>query len=435
MTETWRRWLAVAVVLAALGPGAPALAQTPAPTEKKEEEKGPQTLWDALFPPASPVAQSPAAAEKKEEKAQTLWDEFKLFAYIENSYTFNLTGAGRDATNELRFYDFDEGWTFNMAEFSIKKDPTEKNWWGMGLVVTAGLDAQKNHSLGIFRGTTDTFPFRNTPWFDLQEAYGSVMLPVGNGLILKGGKFVTLLGFEAIESPNNLNFSRGYLYTLAIPLTHTGGLIQYKFTDWFTLLVGGVLGWDNSKENNGAPSATGQFQFSPAKGLIANFEWIVGPEQADNNKNLRYVLDWVVMYTGIDKLTLGLNVDYGHEEKEAFLTSLDTRSNTDASWYGFAGYVAYDWTDWFRTSLRQEYFKDANGARTGFGNTLNLFSTTLTAQFKIWKGLVARVEYRHDQADEKVFKARTTRPDASGGVVPQSKHMDTISLSLYYSFF
>ena len=59
----------------------------------------------------------------------------------------------------------------------------------------------------------------------------------------------------------------------------------------------------------------------------------------------------------------------------------------------------------------------------------------MTAQFKIWKGLNARVEYRHDSADEKVFKARTTRPDASGGVVPQSKSLDTISLSLFYSFF
>ena len=96
----------------------------------------------------------------------------KLFAYIENSYTFNLTGAGRGGTNELRFYDYDEGYTFNTAEFSIKKDPTERYWWGYGLVLSAGLDAQKNHSLGIFRDDDDTFAFRNTPKVDLQEAYG-----------------------------------------------------------------------------------------------------------------------------------------------------------------------------------------------------------------------------------------------------------------------
>jgi hypothetical protein len=104
--------------------------------------------------------------------------------------------------------------------------------------VTAGIDSQKNHSLGIFRGTNDTFPFRNTHKYDLQEAYVSFLLPLGDGLIVKGGKFVTLLGYEVIESPNNLNFSRGYLFALAIPLTHTGGLLSYTFGEQFSVTAG-----------------------------------------------------------------------------------------------------------------------------------------------------------------------------------------------------
>ncbi len=55
----------------------------------------------------------------------------------------------------------------------------------------------------------DQFAFRNTEKFDLLEAYGSYMLPIGSGLTIKAGKFVTLLGYEVVESPNNLNFSRG----------------------------------------------------------------------------------------------------------------------------------------------------------------------------------------------------------------------------------
>lgn len=400
------RWMAAALLVAGAGV-APATAQAP-----------------------------PAGAEKKEEaKPKTFWEEVKLFAYVENSYTFNLTGAGRDATNELRFYDFDEGYTFNMAEFSIKKDPTLDSWFGFGLVVTGGSDSQKNHSLGIFRDENDTFPFRNTEPFDLQEAYLSLMLPIGDGLTVKGGKFVTLLGYEVIESPNNLNFSRGYLFSLAIPVTHTGVLLSYTFTDWFSTTAGVVVGWDNSRDNNSKPSFTGQFAFTPIKDLTTNLNWIVGPEQNDRDNRLRFVLDGVVNYTGFKNTTIGLNVDYGFEQQEAFLASLATRQDTDAAWYGVAAYLAYDITEAFRLALRQEYFRDVNGARTGFGNALSLSSTTLTAQYKIWKGLVGRVEYRHDAADEKVYKARTTRPDASGGVVAQSRSMDTISISLYYSFF
>jgi hypothetical protein len=387
---------------------------------------------------AQAPAPAPAAAEgkKEEEKPKTYWEEHKLFAYIENSFTANLSGSGRGGVNELRLYDYHEGYTFNVAEFSIKKDPSEKYPFGYGLVITAGIDSQKNHSFGIFRDENDAFPFRNTEKFDLQEAYLSGTVPVGSGLTLKGGKFVTLLGYEVIESPNNLNFSRGYLFGLAVPLTHTGGLASYAFTDWFNVTAGVVLGWDDSKNVNDRPSYTGQFAFTPVKDFTANLNWIVGPEQIDNNNHQRYVLDWVLNYTGIKNLTLGVNVDYGHEQNEAFIASLGTRQNTDATWWGWAGYVAYDWTDSLRTALRQEFLRDAAGARSGSGIGTDLWSTTATVQYKIWKGLVGRLEYRHDASDEKVFRVRYSRPDITAqGLLPRGKSLDTISVSLYYSFF
>ena len=333
-----RGWLAV-VLVATLGMVAPGWAQTSAPA-----------------PAPAPAAE----AKKEEEKPKTYWEEHKLFAYVENSYTFNLSGAGRHGVNELRFYDFDEGYTFNVAEFSLKKDPSEKYPLGYGLVITAGLDSQKNHSFGIFRDEEDAFPFRNTEKFDLQEAYVSGLVPLGSGLTLKAGKFVTLLGYEVIESPNNLNFSRGYLFGLAIPLTHTGGLASYAFTDWFNMTAGLVLGWDDSKNVNDSLSYTGQFAFTPVKDLTANLNWIVGPEQVDPrridenvardsrgyvNSHLRYVLDFVFNYTGFKNWTLGLNIDYGREQTEPFVRSLATRQDTDATWWGWAGYVAYDWTE------------------------------------------------------------------------------------------
>src|SRR5690349_13043574 len=258
-------------MLLALGAAGPALAQTPTP---------------------------------EPEKPKTFWEEQKLFAYIENSFTANLSGSGRGGVNELRFYDYHEGYTFNVAEFSVKKDPSERYPFGYGLVVTAGIDSQKNHSYGIFRDERDAFPFRNTEKFDLQEAYLSGTVPVGSGLTLKAGKFVTLLGYEVIESPNNLNFSRGYLFELAAPLTHTGGLATYTFTDWFNMTAGVALGWDDSKNVNDALTCTGQLAFTPVKDFTANLNWIAGPEQIDNNNHQRYVLDWVLNYTGFKNWTL-----------------------------------------------------------------------------------------------------------------------------------
>jgi hypothetical protein len=353
-------------------------------------------------------------AWSQEKPPQTLWEELVWFAYVENNVVFNLRGKATEGVNELRFYDVDRGYTFDMAEISLKKEPSDRYPFGFGLVLTGGDDAQLNHAIGIFRDEDDVPA--DTEKFDLQEAYLSYRLPVGAGLTLKGGKFVTLLGYEVIESPNDLNVSRGFLFTFAIPLTHVGLLASYPVTDTLSVTAGPVLGWDVATDRNGAPSGLGQVAFTGVKDLTTSVNFVVGPEKTGDQKNLRWVIDLVAGYTGIPGVTLGANVDAGGEEDAA-------ADGGSATWWGIAGYAAYDWTEKLRTAVRLEYFDDADGFRTGFGSSLGLFSATATLQYRIWRGLVGRLEYRHDEADEPVFSTGTR------------KGQDTITISLYYSFF
>jgi hypothetical protein len=385
------------------------------------------------------IAELMGRPKTAEGQPKTFLEEIMLFGYVENSYVWNLgrtgRGGGGSGVNELRFYDFDAGYTFNMAELSIKKDPSDARPFGFGLVITGGEDAQKNHAIGIFRDGDDTFPFRNTDKFDLQEAYASYKFPLGTGLTLKAGKFVTLLGYEVIESINNPNFSRSFMFSFGIPLTHVGALLSYAPTDWLSLTAGPVVGWDVAEDNNSSMSVLGQIAVTPMKDLTTTLNFITGPEQNLNDSRNRTVLDFIVAYTGIPKLTLALNFDYGWERKEAALVASGTRSDTDASWWGIAGYAAYDWTEQLRTAVRAEYFSDPEGVRTaataaGVGGRVSLWEVTATAQYKIWRGLMARLEYRHDEdTDSKVFKIRAP------GRVPTSKSQDTMTLALSYQFF
>lgn len=383
----------------------------------------------AVLAATTAVASAQTAPAKPEDKPKTLVEELVFFGYVENSYVWNLRGAGRQDVNELRFYDFDTGYTFNMAEFSIKKDPSERYPFGFGLVLTGGQDAQKNHAIGLFRSEEDVFPFDNTAHVDIQEAYGSYKIPVGTGLTIKAGKFVTLLGYEVIEGPNNLNFSRSFLFGFAIPLTHVGALASYSITDWLTVTAGPVLGWDVVDDPNNHLSWMGQIAMTPFKDFTTSFNFITGPEQFSRDHN-RTVLDVVANYTGIKGLTLGFNVDYGFEENEVSLVGAGTGRNNDAEWWGVAAYAAYDWTDKLRTALRGEYFQDTDGVRTlavGPGSKVSLWEVTATAQYNIWKGLFSRVEYRHDEANEKVFRVRSSGATSRG--------QDTLTLALYYLFF
>src|SRR3989338_10347281 len=86
------------------------------------------------------------AQAKPEEKPKTLLEEIALGAYVENSYVWNLGHTGRDDVNELRLYDFDAGWSFNMAEVSVKKEPSERYPFGFGLVVTADRKSKRLNS-------------------------------------------------------------------------------------------------------------------------------------------------------------------------------------------------------------------------------------------------------------------------------------------------
>jgi opacity protein-like surface antigen len=372
-----------------------------------------------------------------EGQPKSLLEEMFLYGYLENSYVVNLRHASPHNVNDLRFYDHDADYSRNALELSFKKDPSGRYPWGFGVVTTAGMDSQKNHSLGIFRDLGDGGPyFRNTAKYDLVEAYGSVLLPWGDGLTVKAGKSATLVGYEVIENPKNLNFSRSFLYTLGTPYTHTGLLVTYPFTKWLAATLGFTNGWDNADNPNGYLKAMGSLAFTPSDKFSITTNFHVGPEQLRSQMigqvNQRWIVDTTVLYTGIDKLTLAVNFDFAGEQNDPVLVALGTRKHNASSWSGVAGYAAYDWTKALRTALRLEYFADPQGVRNGItapGHNVDYYDITPTVEYKIWRGLIGRLEYRHDQASTKSlsFTNFTT--------TPTSRAQDTFSVALSYVFF
>ena len=215
-------------------------------------------------------------------------------------------------TNTLRLYDIYQNYTFNMAEFSIKRDPER----GVPVRDGAGADG----GAGRAEEPLDRDPAgrqRRVPV--RQHAGGSTSrrrtsrggFRSATARCSRSGKFVTLLGYEVIESPANLNYSRGYLFTLAIPLTTTGGLVSYSFTDWLSAQAGLVLGWDRSNTDNSGPSGTGQIAVTPMKDLSTALNFIVGPEISGDKNPIRWVVDLTANYTGLKDFTFGFNFDYG----------------------------------------------------------------------------------------------------------------------------
>lgn len=328
--------------------------------------------------------------------------------FIDGTFNWNFNDPKDPRENRLRAFDRPANtFSLNLVQLSLERKALELNSAGFRLDMVAGRDVQFFQARGLDTGD-----------FDLEQAFITYKAPLGEGLTLTFGKFVTLLGAEVIEAPNNFNTSRSFLFGFAIPFTHTGLLLNYPLTPMIDLTVGVVNGWDNVDDNNNAKTGIGRVGFNIAENLSAAIAGIYGAEQDDGDGPKRWVIDFVSTYKPLPELTLVLNYDYGHED-EAVL--IDTRLR-EAVWQGVALIAHYAFTEKFGLAIRGEYFSDDDGARTGTAQ--DLWEVTLTAGYKWVKNFETRLEYRHDQSDVRSFD-RDGRP---------TKSQDTISTEFIYRF-
>lgn len=330
-----------------------------------------------------------------------------IFGHAEGSYTYNFRKPGGDIfQNTFRVFDVEhDELTLNQINLTIERTvDLSQNQWDAGFRVEwiYGGDAGFIHSNGLFDYYDDPRDPENQ--FDLNQAYIDVAVPVGNGLLLRGGKFVTLLGQETINPTGNALYSHSFLFGFAIPFTHTGILGTYSLNDQWSFTTGVTRGWEQSLEdNNDAIDFTGQVKYTPNEKVTALVNFITGPEAADNETDYRSVIDVVVSWTAADNLTLAINADYGHEQ--------DAAAGGDAQWYGIAGYAGLRLDDRFTINGRVEWFRDDDGTRLGV--ITNLYEATLGLAITpfpndaVGSNLKLRPELRVDVSEDDVFDGGT----------------------------
>ncbi|HVZ21789.1 MAG TPA: porin [Vicinamibacterales bacterium] len=250
---------------------------------------------------------------------------------------------------------------------------------------------------------------------NIEEAYGSYLAPVGKGLQIDVGKFVTNAGAEVIEAKDDWNYSRSLLFQLAIPLYHAGVRLTYSPSDKVTLMGGVVNGWNDVNDNNTGKTVMASVTVKPTGALSIVENYIGGPEQPANNSNWRTLSDTVVSYTVNPVVSLMANYDYGR----------DTNSLNGASvtWQGVAGYAKIQANKWVAIVPRVEYYNDPDGFTTG--TVQHLTDGTLTLEIKPADNFMWRIEYRGDFSNQSPFT------DSAGAA---KKNQQMIEFGMLYSF-
>jgi len=374
--------------------------------------------------------------------AEKLGLTFHGLVAVDYLYDINRPDGAQPALRT--FEDKRNSFLLNLAKLHIERQSET----GLGFVTDLDFgETGKIVNNTTYFGKTDDqgqdITGNGTDFFDFSQFYLTYTVPVGSGIKLKAGRFVTLAGAEVIKTYNNINYNvtNSILFGYAIPFTHTGIMGSYAFNDQVSVDLGLVNGWDTVADNNDGKSFHGGISIVPHPKVSLYICAMYGPEQTahsvtDNLGNTlmvhpglskRLLLTTVLTVKPTDKLTLILDHDYG---RESDVVPRDGDLQT-AEWHGVAGYITYAFTDAFSATLRAEVFADMDGARVlgfpnggnGLASTYYEFTPTLT--YKIVDGLVWRNEYRHDESDtKKAFPREKTF----------ARGQDTLATELVYTF-
>ncbi len=323
-----------------------------------------------------------------------------ISGFLDTSYQWSSNHPKNPRNISGRYFDKDYNkLVFNYFHAAVEKP--EKDW-GVGFRLSG--DFGRGGEL-LREATLWGKSFHDEPSAEVREAYLTTTIPIGEGIGVKGGLFVTTLGTEILPNPGayNDNISRSFLFNYAIPLRHLGVLFSYPIVKTFSVNAGVVTGWDNPRDNNQQPSFMAGLGFTPTEQFALASNFIYGSEQRSNNGDQRFTMSHVATLKPFDPLALILEYTYGREENASL------GGTRDAVWQGVAGIASYGWTDRFTTAVRGEFFNDRDGARlggnfTGTHANNSVAEVTVTGAYKFTKMFLGRVEVRQDWSDETFYR-------------------------------
>jgi len=367
----------------------------------------------------------------------------KLSGYVDAGYSYNFVGsAGQSTVNSRAVTDSAARGDFNLYAFKIalEKALTSENkaQAGFRADVIIGEDANylKNRDTSGQNAINNTEIDSNSLY--LEQAYAQFRVPVGNGWDWKVGKFVSILGYEVIERPANMNITYGLLFQNAYTFNYTGVLTSYRFDDYLDAKLGVANGANSDNNttvnNNGdAVSVLASLNVTAPGGNANwsnNFVWETGAANdtavsttastypvtgATNPSGAMYTYNswgnWAPKFAD-DKWLLSFDSVLGTYSPGNGPTGGAT------TWYGAGLYSKYQFNDWFYLAGRGEYFGSDNLNKfTTAGNgrgSVSWWAYTLTAGFNVIDNLLIRGEYRLDWGTNLVQTGGNTTQGSGG---------------------
>ncbi len=377
-------------------------------------------------PPAPAPAPAPSPAAPTDAEIHVGPAKLSPVAYVEAEYSYNFNRPSNGITN-YRGFDNRHN-TFTLSNVALGTQ------WDVG-DLTGRLVLQAGHTPDTYYSAEPTLPGASganatdaTTWRFLQEANLGWKAPVGSGLLLQAGLFLSPIGPEVIPVKDNWNWSRSNLF-FGLPYYHTGARASYDLVPNLTATFAVYNGWNSVVDNNAYKSISGSLTYKIPDRLLAQLLYFGGVERpagALEGPYFRHDIDAYAQVDATSWLSFLAHTNGGWEPNR-FGTS---------RWFAGALYGRVRATSWLYVALRGDRFwehvaQNASGVASPiFWPASWVSSGTATLDFRPVDHLSVRLELRHDQADREMFFGRNVVGDGSAAspFVPNARTQDTLTL-------
>lgn len=387
--------------------------------------------------PATTAGQQAGATTEAGRGAMDFLHGTTLDLTLDSYYEYNFNyPVGR--VNLLRAYDvLSNEFSLNQADVIIDHPPDlhEGRRWG------GRLDLQFGQATDTLQGNPANEP-RPEIYRNIFQAYGTYIIPVGQGITVDFGKWASSLGFEGNYTKDQINYSRAYWFNF-LPFYHMGVRAAIPVNDRFTVNYWVVNGTNQVEATNGFKDELFGFTAKPRKTILWTMNYYLGQDHPDRivvaptgpipvqpglsfqaispaPNGRTHIFDSYVTWQPTTKLNFALEGDYLIERlwKNAAPRLSSTPSHTD----GGAAYIQYQLTPRFSLATRAEYMSDHGGLFSGITQALK--ENTVTFDYAVADGFLMRYEWRRDYSNQRTFLT-----DTQGALV---KQQDTATLGVIW---
>ncbi len=339
----------------------------------------------------------PAAA-----RAQTA-PAVRTSGYVQGFYQYNLNQPSNGITNWRAFDNQHD----SISVDNVVLDTT----WSAGRV-SGRVALQVGRAAEMFGMSELTFGNAGAAvgrsdgdiWKFIQQATIGYRLPLGRGLLVDGGIFLSPIGPEGVAARDNWNWSRSNLFAL-LPYYHAGVRASYEFASGLTVTASVVNGWNGITDGNGDKSV-----IASVSRATDNVEWsllymggVERPTGSTAGARWRSLLDGVVTVRASRRLQLRAHANLGIE---------GLPGDGGAWWAAGAVYARLEIMPWLFVAGRVDVFHEARGLGAGgnepyapaiFTGAEWVNSQTATLEIRPRGNFSLRLEYRHDDATAPLF--------------------------------